>query len=130
MNTTETIKRIDQQIALLTTQRAALVQLGDKLADLNEDVGISVCNEYIDFDGPTRAQVVKLITHLKTGKWNKEPGYSGDRIHYTNDTFIPGVKLRLCNAKAPASCRLVEEEVIIPARPERKEKRMKLVCRD
>lgn len=130
MKTTEAIKSIDQQIETLTKQRNALLELSAKLEGLDEDIHVSVCNEHIDFDNPTRTQAVKLMTHLKMGKWRKEVGYSAGKINYIHDGLAPGIKLRMFGAEPPASCRLVEEEVVIPAQPARTEKRMKLVCKE
>jgi len=130
MNTQEAIARIDRQIELLNVQRAVLVALAAKLQELNEEIHISICGDHIDFDNPTRAQAVKLMTHLAVGKWHKEEGPSQDTINYIHDGAGSGVKLRLYAAEPPPSCRIVEVEEIIPAQPEQIVKRRKLVCQE
>lgn len=124
------IKNIDRQITLLRSQREALVLLASKLNTFDEQLSVSTHGDYIDFDNLKRGQVVKLLSHLKSGKWKKEPGYESGKINYINETFLPDTKLRLYAAEPPASCKLVEEEIEIPAQPARKEKRIRLVCKD
>jgi hypothetical protein len=130
MNIQETLDSIDSQIERLKKQREAVVLIGEKLSDYPEQVGISTFMNFVDFDNPTRAQAVKLITHLKTGKWDKEPSSVEGKINYTNSTFVPGVTLRIYAAEPPHSCKVVEVDVEIPAQPARTVKQKKLVCKD
>lgn len=131
MTIQDTLDNIDAQIAKLNKQRESVVLLGAKLADYPHQVSLSVFGDYVDFNSLTRAETVSLITHLKSGKWDKTPSSSvSDKIDYVNSTFLPDAKLRIWGAEPPASCKVVEEDVEIPAQPARIEKRRKLVCRD
>jgi hypothetical protein len=130
MNMQDSIDRLDRQIETLQKQRGAMLILRDKLADFPAELQVSTCNECLDFDNLSRADTIRLITHLKTGKWNKVPSSVSGKIDYRNTTFLPGITLRLWGAEPPASCRLVEEDVEIPAQPARTEKRLKLVCKE
>lgn len=130
MTIDSTLERIDAQIETLKRQRENVVLLGEKLADFPHDVNLSVYGEFVDFDNLTRAQVVALITHLKSGKWDKSPSNQSGKIDYVNAGFLKDAKLRIWAAEPPASCKLVEEDVEIPAQPARIEKRMKLVCKE
>ena len=128
MNLKEQIERVDARMVSLQKQRDALLLLEQKLADYPDHLHVSLPDDYIDFDGLKRSDVVKLLTHLRTGKWNKTP--VGDRVNYTNETFLPGVKLRIYAAEPPSGCKIVYEDVVIPAQPARVEKRPKMVCKE
>jgi|SRR5260221_11597139 len=80
----------------------------------------------IDIDRPTREQVLAVIQAIP-GKWEKEPTQSfGGALNYS--LKVDGYTLRLWAAPPPPSCRLIEEEVEIPAQAARMEKRMRLEC--
>lgn len=130
MTINATLEQIESSIKRLERQRESVLLLGEKLKDFPHEVSLTVFAEFVDFDNLNRAQVVALITHLKSGKWNKSPSGTPGKIDYVNETFLPGAKLRIWSAEPPASCKLVEEEVEIPAVPARIEKRMKLVCKE
>jgi len=131
MNIEYNIKRIDECIATLQKQRDAFVKLGERLAGIKTPVHFSIAGDMIDIDLPKRGEVVDIIKHLKTGKWRKQISCSApDKVDYYNDTFFLGVKIRMYQAEPPASCKIVMEDVVIPAQPERIEKRPKLVCKE
>lgn len=80
----------------------------------------------IDVNNPTREQSLAIIRAFG-GDWEKNltPGMS-DKVNYTAE--IDGRHVRLWASAPPPSCRLVEQEYIVPAQPERIEKRMVLKC--
>lgn len=130
MKIQESLDRIDAQIETLKKQRENVVLLGEKLADYPHEVSISAFGDFIDFDNLNRAQVVSLLTHLKSGKWDKAASGQAGKIDYVNSTFLKDAKLRIWGAEPPASCKIVEVEVEIPAQPARIEKQKKLVCKN
>lgn len=86
----------------------------------------SFCGEYFDFDYLTHPQTIHLIGCLG-GKWEKTLS-SGGTINY--ETMLNGVRVRVYSGEPPPSCRVIMEDVVIPAQPERIEKRRKIVCTD
>lgn len=113
------IQRKEREIQRLRDMLTAF----PKLSEL--DLDVSICGGYLDFDHLTHAQVITVIKAIG-GKWDKEP--QGDRVNYMTESG--GIKLRCWQGEPPPSCRIVEEEVEIPAQPARKEVRRKLVCVD
>lgn len=119
---------------LLATLHAQLNQTQDKIDWINqnkEKLDILDPNEYpisligngIDFDGLSHEKVIEVIK-LFTGKWVKEP--AGTRIHYVLKQG--DFQLRCYAGEPPPNCKIVEVEEVIPAQPERIEKRLKLIC--
>jgi hypothetical protein len=125
-----TLQQIDDHILQLQKQRENVLLLGDKLKDFPHEVSLAVFGEFIDIEHLDRAKVVALISHLKSGKWDKTPSGSPGKIDYVNTGFLNGAKMRIWAADPPPSCKLVEEQVEIPAQPARIEKRLKLVCKE
>ena len=84
----------------------------------------------LDIDRPARETVMNILKAFP-GKWDKEQtqGVEQPSINYQREV-APGIVLRLWASPPPPTCKLVEEEVVIPAQPERIEKRMKLVCKE
>jgi hypothetical protein len=82
--------------------------------------------DHLDFNNPNREATLAAL-QLFGGNWNKELCHDAT-INYVQK--IDGFTLRLYGAAPPPSCRLEEFEEIIPAQPERREKRLKLVCDD
>ncbi len=78
-----------------------------------------------------RADVEKALSLAPAGKlWTKESSdVNGPSILYKCEV-IPGVRVHLfvLGDALPPTCKLVEEEVLIPAQPERKEMRRVLKC--
>lgn len=128
MNENKTTKeRVEEQIARkereITRLRELLEQF-PRLGDLQYD--ISPWGSTMDFDNLKHPEIIKVISVLG-GKWKKEPGDNG-RVNY--EATINGQRFRCWQGEPPPSCRIIEEEVIVPAQPERRETRRKLVCVD
>ena len=88
---------------------------------------VSLGYNTIDIDNPSRKDVEKLIVLLRAGKWEKYP--VGDKMNYTTvDDYLPGYKLRLYCAAPPGSCRIIEEEVFVPAVPAHYKKKTRIEC--
>jgi hypothetical protein len=124
MNTAnDEIQKIDKIIKKYQRIQTFLVLHGKEI----DRLGLSpqcFTENHLDFNNPGRELTVAAL-QLFGGKWTKEPcGYS--TINYIQQ--IDGFTLRLYGASPPPSCRLEEVEEIIPAQPERREKRLKLVC--
>jgi hypothetical protein len=89
---------------------------------------VSFYGRFLDIDQPTRQEVEQILKTVRVGKWTKTSGTDGT-IHYESATPVIGdLKIRLWQAEPPGTCRLVEEEVVIPAQPERREIRKVLHC--
>jgi hypothetical protein len=88
--------------------------------------GLPNCTPYnggFDFENLKHPDVIRIISAFP-GKWKKEP--AGDaRVNYS--TTFDGMQIRCYRGEPPANCKIVYEEVEIPAR---KERRAKLVCRE
>lgn len=96
----------------------------EKLDTLDSDeFAISIVGMGIDFDNLSHEKVIKLV-QLFPGKWDKEP--CGHRVHYTLQQG--NFRLRCYAGEPPPNCKIVEVEEVIPAQPERIEKRRRLVC--
>src|SRR5271155_2453286 len=108
--------------ALLQTIPAEGVEL--------EKASLSVSANMIDIDRPSRRDVEKCLYLLKGKKWYKTPaGYGDATMNYvTADEIAPAYHLRMGAAEPPGTCRVVEEEVEVPAMPAHKEIRKRLVC--
>lgn len=120
------IERNLEQNEALTAFLATLRPEGIEL----EKATVSVTNGLIDIDNPSRRDVEKCLYFLKGQKWDKTQNAAtqGTLNYITRDEFIDGYRVRLWSADPPATCRLVEEEVEVPAQPARKEIRKRLVC--
>ena len=95
-----------------------------------EKAEVSMYGAFIDIDRPSRGDVVRLLSALKIGKWNKESAPGQTLIYVTDQPVVGRWKVRLWSAEPPGSCKIVEEEVLVPAVniPEHVEKRKRLVC--
>lgn len=92
---------------------------------------LSFSGNMIDINGPSRKDVEKTLMFLRAGKWEKEKHYDGEKIDYTSiNEIVPGFRLRMWGADPPGTCRVIEEEVEIPAQPARIEKRKRIVCKE
>lgn len=120
------IERNLEQNEALTAFLATLRPEGIEL----EKATVSVTNGLIDIDNPSRRDVEKCLYFMKGQKWDKtQNAATRCTLNYiTRDEFIDGYRVRLWSADPPATCRLVEEEVEVPAQPARKEIRKRLVC--
>ena len=133
MSETETafadaLRGLDASIERLQHKKAFLLRHQETI----ELLGLSPCcasRDYIDFDCLKREQVVEIFKRIG-GTWNKEVAFAReDKINYLQP-LDNGITLRLYHAEPPDSCKLIEEDVVIPAQPERVEKRTRLVCKE
>lgn len=83
---------------------------------------------YLDLDNLNREEVSTVMHILSAGRWERQPSSTEGCIDYT--ATVQGVKVRLYAAAPPNSCRMIEVEEVIPAQPEQRVKRRKLVCGD
>ncbi len=79
----------------------------------------------LDFDNLSHGDIIKVIKAFP-GRWLKEPAVESAKINYS--VTIDGIKIRCYSGEPPANCKIVEEQVVIPAQPERTEIRKRLVC--
>lgn len=77
-----------------------------------------------DFDNLGHAQVMELLKTFP-GRWKKELSAVSTKIDYS--TTFDGAEIRAWAGEPPPSCKIIEEEVEVPAR---KEMRRRLVCHD
>jgi hypothetical protein len=124
-------KLISEKIERLAEERKAMVALQEYLAGRDCELETTIISLYssIDFDNPSRSDVEKLLTVLEGTKWVKSKLIGTTKLNYESvQPVVDGRKLRLWAAQPPGTCRMVEEKVVIPARPERTEVRMVLHC--
>jgi hypothetical protein len=79
----------------------------------------------IDFDNLSHNKVIEVV-RLLGGRWDKTPSVNDARINYS--ATINGIKFRCYSGEPPPNCKIVEEQVVVPATPERTVTRKRLVC--
>jgi hypothetical protein len=122
----ETLDRLERRNRDTAKTIDALNELAD--LELSFDPTIDAGAYFLDFEQLTHAEVIEIIQKLP-GAWDKNE--NGARIDYIRrEPLNCGVKLRIWAGEPPPSCRIIEEEVEIPAVPARKELRKKLVCKE
>jgi hypothetical protein len=116
----------EKTLASIQTRIDFVVANWDRLiaADV-EPANINPYCESVDIDRPTREQVMSVIQAFP-GKWEKSPGYG--EVPTIDYTLSGCPSIRLWHAPPPPTCKIVEEDVEIPAQPARVEKRKRLVC--
>ena len=124
-------KRTETAIQLLNASIAQLARRRDWIAihaDLIEQVDVipSGYDMVFDFDYLTHDKII-LVIQLFPGKWEKS--LDGEKITYTREE-VEGVTIRCYRGEPPPSCKIVEEEVVVPEHvvPETKKLVRKLVC--
>lgn len=128
MNIANTLNQLKAEIALKEAQIAVLHRLAERLPD---DHNVSISHVGVDIDQPqSRETVTRIMQALGAGSWDKELCGDDGKVNYITKGFHPIVKVRLWNAPPPASCRIVEEVVEVPAQPATTRKVRKLVCVD
>lgn len=106
--------------------------LDERDIDLEQGyVSVALWCKTIDINGTSRKDVEKILYHFKLGKWAKEK--QGDTLlNYISELpCFDDFKVRLYAAEPPGSCTLIEERVVIPAKPAEPERvvtRMVLKC--
>jgi len=85
------------------------------------EVKFSFFSSHIDFDQLDRPDMLRVFKAFP-GKWVKSKSFDGDRIHYTLDTPVSGLTVRIWNGEPPAACVIEErtEWVDVPARREKR----------
>lgn len=106
------IEYYEAQIARLQLRKASLESLLPKLEQLGLEWNI--CNENLDFDNQDHANVIQVIQCFG-GKWTKVPGTLEGTINYVRDEPVGEFTLRCWSAQPPPGCRIIEEQVEVPA---------------
>lgn len=109
----------------LDSQREMVEALSEPLSQLDLDAMLYGSTQ-LDFDGLSHAEVVKVIRAFG-GKWSKTPS---DNATVDYLATVDGFTIRCWQGKPPPNCKIVEEDVLIPAQPERMGKIRKLVCKE
>lgn len=126
------ISEIEEQVKKINAASKAIAKMLELLAGYEGKKQFGIYAENIDFNYFSHEEIVSLMKHLRGGKWEKKLSYDNKSIDYTNTTLIPGFTVRFWSAAPPPSCRIVVEEVDIPAVvttvPARKEKRFRMIC--
>lgn len=116
------IVRINERLGKLERLRGIMRRLPLKLIDK--------VREYegnMDLDYLTREEALLAIDCLEAGKWTKSAN-NGVEGTLDYETHIDGIRVRLWAAGPPESCRVVDEIQIIPAVPEQRVVRKRLIC--
>jgi hypothetical protein len=100
-----------------------------KTAKVNFD-GIYINTSGFHFSVSDHSQALKLCGALGSfvgRKWDKNVSYGGDTLRFEGKN-LDGVEFSISGVKPGENCRIEYADVIIPAQPERIEKRPKIVC--
>lgn len=127
MKTKQAIEEVRSTIKRNEDLIVALLKLETALEGFNEELRISTGYQSIDIDNPPRDQAIRIMQHLKLGTWKREQ--SGEQLNYIHSDFSGNLNLRLYSTPPPASCVITYEDVLIPAQPERIERRPKMTCK-
>lgn len=134
MTENEILERAQIVAATLQEHRDALAyraELLDKSAEIMAQlplvtIGRCFVNDatLMIYGQQSHAEVMAILSALSAGKWEKKvnPSYP-ERLDYF--TTINGVPIEIYAAEPPASCRIVEEIIDVPAH---KETKRTLVC--
>jgi hypothetical protein len=119
---------VDYAIRHAQNKREIFTQLAE--LGLNFEPSIScVTRSNFDIDYLNRDAVLEVLRKMG-GTWDKTPADYGAKMNYVRREKFHGRTVKLCAAEPPPTCRVVEEEVVIPAQPEQRVMRKKLVCTD
>lgn len=119
---------IQEEIKRLRAKLEKLEELAYFAAkyQLDAEPKATVYCDGIDINRPTREEAKAIRAKLPKGlKWRKE--LCGDQSTLNYSTVVEGVTIRLWSTPPPPSCKIVYEEILIPARTERIPK---LVCKE
>lgn len=122
-----------QKVAQLCREIKAR-QMGIKLIkQLPDDLveKVTLFANKIDFDYLKHSDIMRVIKHIP-GEWIKSPALDPTKIDYILDMVELDLQVRCWAGEPPPSCKIVEEEVIVPEQviPARVEIRRKLVCNE
>lgn len=117
-------EKLTLMLAQMDTIESILMKLPASVVDKACIIG-----GQLDFDHLTREEVLQTIAALDAGRWEKSKNISEElALDYKSE--VDGVTVRLWAAAPPGTCRVVEEEVEIPATPARTIIQRKLVCHE
>ncbi len=120
-----------QKVALANLTKCVVAQLLLSSIEFSDSIDFNLYGETIWIIAKDRSDVEKILALAPAGKfWAKcADDTHGASIRYHCEVS-PGVKVNLfaVGDALPPTCKLVEEEVTIPAQPERKEMRRVLKC--
>ena len=111
------MQRFDKTIGFLRENAATFETIGI--------YPVSYC-QFIDFNRPDRRQTLAIIKAFP-GKWEKSASSADDGSVNYEKSFDADIRLRIWCGKPPGSCKIVEEEVVIP---EHRSIRRRLVCKE
>ena len=117
MKAIQLLEQEQQAYTTLLKAKLSIIKFLTDHAQKIEELGVSVttCGSTIDFDNPTREQVLEIIKAFP-GDWEK--GTYVETMYYR--TTFEGQPLRIWNAPLLPSCQIIEEEVEVPAYTERR----------
>jgi len=131
------LEKFDIEIAALNRRLEQVKALRENMALFSADLDDTPLAEKlsligtngVDFDRPTREEIELALKTFSGGKWNKTlSGIEPPAISYESPHFFgQHIPLRLWAGQPPPSCHIEYEEVMVPARTER---RAKLVCKE
>ncbi len=106
-------------------RRLAIVEFIEKHRSIFEEHLVAPTHypQSVDIDNPSREDALALMKAFG-GKWTKN--VNGVNVDYWQK--IGDAIVRLWSTPPPPSCRVVEVEEIVPAKPEEKVIRKRLVC--
>lgn len=113
---------VDQKIEWMTKERDRITEHLEWLKanrDLLNRIGLAPSRffEYIDFNNPTRTQILEIIKAFP-GTWRKSLNDSHkERMDYVREEPAGNIVFRIWAGELPPSCKLVEEWVDVPAQP-------------
>ena len=119
-------RKIDECRARFVTELKMLMRMSTVINSLPESIGqkCAIYNDYLDFNGLTRDEVLVAMMMIKAGKWEKSVNLA-DSAMIDYNAVVGGMKIRLWAAAPPDSCRIIEVEEEVPAT---RIVRRKLVC--
>lgn len=117
MNTEYEIGCLERKIEALQKQIALLKENAVFLDGLKVTTCFDFCGQ-LNLQPGNRDETMEIVKQFP-GKWNKS--YRGDKVDYSHDNGL----ICIYGGQAPDTCRVVEEEVVVP---EHREIRKRLVC--
>ena len=101
----------------------------DAFSDLFPDKELTVDAYSITLNHPEREEMLAFIKCFG-GDWEKTVAeYDNTKINY-EQKIDDRTSLKVCYCAPPPSCKIVEEEVEVPAQEARKEMRKRIVCKE
>ena len=112
-------KELERLLALTVPMERLIAGLPPELSER-----CGVCSEWVQFSDLTRAEVQLALSVMRAGRWKKKVCHANPgKIDY--EGVVDGVQVVIFYAEPPTSCRIVEEEVVIP---EQRKMERRLVC--